>query len=413
MTMLPDCAVDLSSGESFRDGFPHEFLTWLRQNDPVHWHEPTEKTPDGEGFWVVSRHADVMSVLRDPAVFSSDRAGGLRERGGTGLKDERSAGSMLNMTDEPQHYRLRSLVNRGFTPRAVAELEDELRARTWRLLDDVDPSSFDAVHGFARELPAQAICLVLGVPESDRRDLLDALDAGIEADSPSIVSSDATRTIREYALGLIEQKRKSPDAGIMSTIVNARLDDGSELTDRELTAFFALLFPAGAETTRSAIAGAMLAFAQFPAEYDRLRLHPDLIYTAVDEIVRWTTPSVYKRRTASRDVELGARTIRAGDKVTVWEMSANRDGDVFDDPFVFDVGRKPNPHVGFGFGIHYCLGASLARLEMRVALEELTRRFATFEPAGPHVWTPNNRLFGLKHLPLSATPVPPAGGPDA
>ena len=396
----PACAVDLSTGDSFRDGFPHEFLAWLRLHDPVHWHAPTDRTPDGEGFWVVSRHADVMAVLRDPATYSSDRGGGLRERGGTGMKDERSAGTMLNMTDDPQHYRLRSLVNRGFTPKAIAELEDELRVRTSALLDAVGDTAFDAVHGFARELPAQAICIVLGIPEDDRRDLLDWLDHGIEADSTSIVSADATRHIREYAAELIRQKREHPDAAIMSTIVHARLDDGSRLDDRELTAFFALLFPAGAETTRSAIAGGIKAFIEYPDQYARLRNEPRLIGTAVEEIVRWTTPSVYKRRTASRDCELAGQTIRAGDKVTIWEMSANRDAAVFDEPFRFDVGRQPNPHVGFGFGTHFCLGASLARLELRLALEELVRRFDGFEAAGAHEWTPNNRLFGLKRLPV-------------
>jgi cytochrome P450 len=371
----------------------------------VHWHEPTARTPDGEGFWVVTRHSDVLHVLRNPTTFSSDRGSGLRERGGTGLKDEASAGSMLNMTDDPLHQRLRSLVSRGFTPRAVADLEAELRRRTSRLLDAlVDRGSFDAVHGFARELPAQAICIVLGVPEDDRPRLLDWLDAGIEADSTSIVSSEATTLIREYAADLIAAKRAHPDDGIMSTIVNARLDDGSALTDRELTAFFALLFPAGAETTRSAIAGGIDALIEHPAEHRRLIDDPTLVPTAVDEIVRWTTPSVYKRRTASSDTELAGVPIAAGDKVTVWEMSANRDEFVFTEPFRFDVGRAPNPHLGFGFGIHYCLGASLARLELRVAMEGLLARYGCFASAGPREWTPNNRLFGLKHLPVLGLP---------
>ncbi len=396
--------VDLSDAESFRDGFPHESFTWLRRHDPVHWHEPTAKTPDGEGFWVVSRHADVMTVLRDPATFSSDR-GGIRERGGTGMKDERAAGTMLNMTDGRQHERLRSLVNRGFTPRAVAALRHELGRRAEALLDAVGDRPFDAVHGFARELPAQAICIVLGVPEHDRPLLLDWLDAGIEADSPSIVSPEATRHLGRYAEQLIAARRAEPDGGIMSTIVNATLDDGSCLTDRELIAFFGLLFPAGAETTRSAIAGAVLAFAEHPEQYELVRRDPALLATAIEEIVRWTTPSVYKRRTASHDVELSGHTIRAGDKVTVWEMSANRDESVFDAPFTLDVGRSPNPHVGFGFGVHFCLGASLARLELGVAVDELVRRYEGFELTGGYDWMPNNRLFGLKHLTVRGRPA--------
>jgi len=396
---MPSPRIDLSDDESFRHGFPHDHFTWLRANDPIHWHRPTDKTPDGEGFWVVSRHADVMTVQRDAVTYSSDK-GGIRQAGGTGIKDERAAGRILNMTDDPQHHRLRSLVNRGFTPRAVGALENELRRRADSLLDDAGTEIFDAVEGFARELPSQAICIVLGVPESDRRSLLDALDAGIEAESQSIVSSQATAHLRQYSAGLIDAKRAEPDDAIFSTIVHATFDDGSRLSERELEAFFGLLFPAGAETTRSALAGAIKAFVDFPAQFDRLRANPALIPTAVEEIVRWTTPSVYKRRTASIDTELGGVRIGAGDKVTFWEMSANRDETVFDNPFQFDVGRDPNPHVGFGWGVHFCLGAGLARLEMKVALEALIDRYKGFDAAGPSQWTPNNRLFGLKSLPV-------------
>jgi cytochrome P450 len=396
--------VDLSDDETFRAGFPHEFFAQLRDHYPVYWHEPTARTPDGEGFWVVSRHADVNAVQRDTLTYSSDR-GGVRERGGTAIKDERTAGTMLNQTDDPQHQRLRTLVSRGFTPRAVAELRDELRRRAERMLDDAGTEPFDFVRGFARELPSQAICIVLGVPAADQPQLLDWLDAGVEADSPSILSADAMRHIRTYAIDLIAHKRTHPDAGIMSTIVEARSDDdGSRLTDAELIAFFALLFPAGAETTRSAIAGAVKAFVDYPEQFDRLRSDPSLMSTAVEEIVRWTTPSIYKRRTASRDTDLDGMRISTGDKVTVWEMSANRDERAFADPFVFDVGRYPNPHLGFGFGAHFCLGASLARLEIRVALELLAERYSGFELVGPTSWMPNNRLFGLKALPVRMLP---------
>jgi cytochrome P450 len=392
-------AIDLSDDETFRGGFPHERFAWLRAHDPVSWHPPTPRTPDGEGFWVVARHADVSRILRDPVTFSSDR-GGIRAKGGTAIKDERTAGTMLNQTDDPQHQRLRTLVNRGFTPRAVAALTADLRRRGAALLDAAGDEPFDFVHGFARELPSQAICLVLGVPPGDQPALIDWLDAGIEADSPSILSPDAMRKIRTYAVGLLADKREHPDAAIMSTIVHARDDAGSSLTDDELIAFFALLFPAGAETTRSAIAGAVHAFADHPGALDLLRDDPALVAGAIEEIVRWTTPSVYKRRTTSRDVELAGVPIAAGDKVTFWEMSANRDELVFADPFRFDVARSPNPHLGFGWGAHFCLGASLARLEIRVTLELLLERGVRVERAGPIAWMPNNRLFGLKHLPV-------------
>ena len=394
---IPRLGVDLTDVAAYADGFPHDAFTWLRQHDPVHWHEPTPTTPDGEGFWVVSRHADVLAVLRDPVTFSSDR-GGIRQHGGTGLKDEGVSGTMLNMTDAPTHDRLRSLVNRGFTPRAINALEAELRRRTRRLLAAVGDAPFDAVHAFGRELPAQAICIVLGVPEEDRRQLMDWLDTGIEEDSPSIVGPGATKHLRRYAAELIAAKRADRDNAIMSTIVHARGDDGSGLSERELIAFFALLFPAGAETTRSAISGAVKAFVDHPEQFAAVRANRQLLGPAVEEVVRWTTPSVYKRRTASRDTDLAGTTIRAGDKISVWEMSANRDERVFDEPFRFDVGRRPNPHVGFGFGAHFCLGASLARLELRIAIDELAEHFSAFEAAGAAEWTPNNRLFGLRRF---------------
>jgi cytochrome P450 len=400
MTVQP-AMIDLSDDESFRNGFPHDYFTFLRNTRPVFWHEPTDRTPDGEGFWVVSRYGESSAILRDPVTFSSER-GGIRAGGGTALKDEGGAGRVLNMTDDPQHRRLRALVNRGFTPRAISALEEELRRRARALIAAAGDDAFDFVQAFARELPGQAICLVLGVPESDRQALLDWLDRGIEDYSQSILSADSLRHLSDYAVELIERKRARPDDAIMSTIVHARYDegDGSALTDQELISFFMLLLPAGAETTRSALAGGVKAFIDDPAEFVRLRADVALIPTAVEEIVRWTTPSIYKRRTASRDVELGGVAISAGEKVTFWEMSANRDESVFEKPFNFDVGRAPNPHLGFGWGTHFCLGASLARLEIKVTLEVLVERFAGFEQRGADAWMPNNRLLGLKSLPI-------------
>jgi cytochrome P450 len=400
----PDCAVDLSDGQSFARGFPHDFFSWLRANDPVYWHEPTAATPDGEGFWVVSRYADVDAVFMDPATFSSDKAGG-RTAGGTSIKDERTAGKVLNETDDPQHRRLREICNRGFTVKAVAALEDELKRRTAALIDSLEVGErCNFALRVSREIPTQAICIVLGVPESDRKYLCDLVDAGVEQASGSVMAEGPVHDIRRYAQSFIESKRANPGNDIFSTIVHARMQpDGDALSDFELRSFFALLFPAGAETTTRTISGGMLALLENRDQWRRLRHDPGLLKTAVEEMVRWVTPSVYKRRTATRDVQLHGRRIREGDKLTVWEMSANRDERQFADPFTFDIARAPNKHLGFGIGVHFCLGAALARLELKVVFEALAASALDFELAGPLEWTANNRLCGLKGLPLAVT----------
>jgi cytochrome P450 len=399
----PPHAVDLSDPRSFAGGFPHDMFTWLRAHAPVWWHEPTAVTPDGEGFWVVSSYEHVMAVLRDPDTYSSETGGG-RVHGGTAIKDERQIGELLNLTDDPKHRRMRSLVNAGFTPRAIEALGADIRGRLADLLDRCPVGEpFEFVSAVASELPLQVICSILGIPQDDRRLLCDWMDRGIETASGSIIAPEYSARLREYGIQLIAAKRREPADDVLSTVVHARSDDdGSTLTDRELLGFFALLFPAGAETTRSAIAGAVKIFVDHPDQFARLQADPGLAPAAAEEVVRWTTPSVYKRRTATRDTELGGVPIRAGDKVVFWEMSANRDERVFERPFEVDLGRTPNPHVGFGWGVHFCLGAHLARLELRTTLEELAARYDGFEAAGPYEWMPNNRLFGLRRLPVRA-----------
>ncbi|HLK87168.1 MAG TPA: cytochrome P450 [Candidatus Binataceae bacterium] len=387
--------VDLSNSRSFAGGFPHDFFTHLRREAPVWWHEPTEFTPNGIGFWVVSRYHDVVAVFKDAETFSS-------ELGGTQIYDGKGMGYQLNQTDDPKHRRLRALVNKGFTPRMIGQLEGNLRERARRILDAVPlGESFDFVPAVARELPLQAICSILGVPHEDRAELIEIVDLAVSAGDGTVMSPHYLKRLSAYADTLIERKRTEPADDILSVIVHAQLDDGSpQLSNLELRAFFNLLFPAGAETTRGAIAGGLLALIENPPEMERLRARPELMKTAIEEMVRWTSPSVYKRRTATRDTELRGRAIRKGQKVTVWEMSANRDEDAFYEPFRFDVGRDPNNHVGFGLGAHFCLGANLARLEIRVMFEELFARFERFELAGPLAWTNNNRLVSLTRMPL-------------
>ena len=393
--------LDLSDGQTFAHGFPHEFFTWLRAHEPLYWHEPTAITPDGEGFWVVSRYADVDGVIMDPQGFSSDK-GGARTAGGTTIKDEISAGKVMNQTDDPLHKRLRAIVNEGFSVKAISALEGELRRRTRELITSLKRGEhLDFALRVAREIPTQAICIVLGVPQEDRLLLADWIDRGIAAPSDEVIAEEYVRKVRRYAQGLIEAKRAAPQPDIFSTIVHARFAaDGSTLSDHELRSFFGLLFPAGAETTTRSISGGLLTLLEWPAQFARLRADPALLKTAIEEIVRWTTPSCYKRRTATRDIARSGKRIREGDKVTFWEMSANRDERVFERPFEFDVARNPNKHLGFGAGVHFCLGSSLARLELRVVFEELLRSDLNFRQDGQALWMPNNRLVGLQSLPL-------------
>jgi cytochrome P450 len=406
--------VDLTDLDTFADGFPHDIFRLHRDQAPVWWHEPTAHTPDGEGFWSVATYDEVLQVLRDAASFSSE-TGGDRPYGGTILQDLPVAGIVLNMMDDPRHARIRRLVTRGLTPAAVRDLELELRGRMRRLIDSVD-GECDFLVDVAAELPMQAICLLLGVPEPDRHLLFDAVehifDIPDESDFLSMTPEReaAVGLLYEYGAALISERRAAPRPDMLSTVIHAELPDTDppRLSDDELSAFFSLLFSAGAETTRNAIAGAMLAFLAWPEQLDLLRSGRAPMGTAVEEILRWTTPSPSKRRTATTSFELGGQRISPGQKVVVWEGSANRDPRRFDEPDAFVLQREPNPHLAFGHGAHFCLGAHLARLEIRVALEEIMASVDSFTLAAPVQWTRSNRHTGIRHLPLrlhKATPT--------
>jgi cytochrome P450 len=397
--------LDLSDSATFVSGFPHAYFTWLRDNDPVFWHEPTAVTPDSEGFWVVTRYDDVKAIQTNPEVYSSE-TGGHRKMGGTAINDHPSAGKALNATDDPKHAMLRGVVMKGFTLHAVNALETELRRRINLLIDAFpEDQPFDFVHQFGREVPLQAICMVLGVPQEDRAQLCDWVDLGLSSASTEIIAPEYAQKIVDYGMALIEQKRRQPKDDILSAIVHARPDDagGLPLSDSELRNFFILLFAAGSETTRSAMAGGLKALVENPDQLALLRADRKHMKTAIEEIVRWTTPSIYKRRTATVDTTLGDHAIKPGDKVTFWEMSANHDERAFEAPFAFDITRSPNMHVGFGYGVHVCLGSMLARLEMRIGFEELLRRIGRFELAGDVDWMPNNRLLGIRRMPISVS----------
>ncbi|MCV7288101.1 cytochrome P450 [Mycolicibacterium wolinskyi] len=393
--------ADLTDLDNFADGFPHALFAVHRQQAPVYWHEPTEHTPDGEGFWSVATYAETLAVLRDPATYSSV-TGGSRPYGGTLLQDLAIAGQVLNMMDDPRHSQIRRLVSSGLTPRMIKRVEDDLRARARRLLDGVVPGEpFDFLVDVAAELPMQMICILLGVPESERHWLFQAIEpqfdfGGSRTASVGQMSAEEAGS-RMYAYGqeLIAAKRAEPTDDMLSVVANAT---DADMSDLELYLFFSLLFSAGAETTRNSVAGGLLALIENPAQLALLRADMSLLPTAIEEMVRWTSPSPSKRRTATRSVTLGGCEIEAGQKVQIWEGSANRDALVFVDADVFDITRKPNPHLGFGQGVHYCLGANLARLELRVLFEELLARFGAARLVKPVEWTRSNRHTGIRHL---------------
>ena len=398
--------IDFTDLGHFAEGFPHPLFAIHRREAPVFWHEPTEHTPDGEGFWSVATYAETLAVLRDPLTYSSV-TGGRRPFGGTLLQDLPIAGQVLNMMDDPRHALIRRLVSSGLTPRMIRRVEDDLRARSVNLLDAITPGTpLDFLIDVAAELPMQMICILLGVPDSERHWLFEAIEPSFDfggsrkGELGRLSVEDAGSRMYAYGSRLIAEKRAAPEDDMLSIVANATVDDpdAPSMSDIELYMFFSLLFSAGAETTRNAVAGGLLALAQHPDQFRRLRANPALLSGAVEEMVRWSTPSPSKRRTATGDTTLGGQSITAGQKVLVWEGSANRDELVFDRADEFDVGRKPNPHLGFGQGVHYCLGANLARLELRVLFEELLARFSDVRIAGPVEWTRSNRHTGIRHL---------------
>jgi cytochrome P450 len=316
------------------------------------------------------------------------------------------------MMDDPRHARIRRLVSSGLTPRMIRRVEDDLRQRARVLLDSVvSGAAFDFVREIAAELPMQMICLLLGVPETERHWLFEAVEPGFDfrgsrkSFETDIDSVAARQRMTDYGNALVAEKRRTPGDDMLSIVATATLADADppQLTATELYMFFSLLFSAGAETTRNALAGGLLALAERPQQYERLRSDPARLSTAVEEILRWTSPSPSKRRTATRATELAGIAIAAGDKVVVWEGSANRDERVFERAHEFDIDRAPNPHLGFGHGLHYCLGANLARLEMRVLFEELLPRFESVTVAEPVEWTRSNRHTGIRHLVVELT----------
>ena len=385
----------------------HDLFTRLRAEDPVHWTEEE----NGPGFWSITKHADLKIINRDAEGFSSEANGvNLLELDGDNPFDMR--GKIMLMTDPPRHTRYRLLVNKGFTPRMIGLIEQHLRYRTELIVDAViETGGCEFVTDLAAELPLQAIAEIMGVPSEDRHLLFNWSNRMVGADDPEYQSDDpdeATSAVMElymYAAGLGELRRADPKDDVVTKLINAEID-GDSLSQEEFELFILLLAVAGNETTRNATAHGMIALMEHPEELAKLRSDPErYIDGAVEEILRWATPVMHFRRTAMKDLELRDKVIKAGDKVVMWHISANRDEEVFEDPFRFDIERSPNDHIAFGGGgAHFCLGTNLARMELRLIFREVVSRMNDIEFDGDVQRLRSNFIGGVKHIPISFTP---------
>ncbi|HEX5267188.1 MAG TPA: cytochrome P450 [Acidimicrobiales bacterium] len=400
--------INLLDRDRFTDGVPHDWFTYLRKNAPIYRHPE----PDGPGFWVFTKHDDVVAIGRDAKHFSSDQGRG----GVVGLEDPtaeqmeaqraQEGGNLMLTMDPPPHTRYRKLVNRGFTPRMIGMLEDHIREVSATIVEEgLAKGEVDFVVDMASELPLIVIAELMGVPHEDRHKIFEWSNRMIGSEDPEyIVDQEEVQAafveMFLYAQQLAEKRRAEPRDDIISKLLSADVD-GDQLTEMDFNLFFLLLAVAGNETTRNAISHGMNAFLENPDQYDRLVAHPELVDTAVEEIIRWASPVMYFRRNVTEDIEYKGHQLKAGEKVSIWYASANRDEDVITDPFKFDVGRNPNPHVAFGGGgPHHCLGSNLARMEVKHFYAELIKRVAKVEAVGKPALLRSNFIGGIKHLPV-------------
>ena len=405
--------IDLASHDFFVNEVPHWAFRVLRERDPIHWQ--AERAPN-RGFWALTRHRDIEAVLRDTRTYSS--AGGitLEEQDPEEIEARRS---MIDM-DPPGHTRLRRLVSKLFIRSAVAQYEGFVREQARLVLDRALPKrEFDFVEEVSRELPIRVLARLMGVPDADLPMCIELGDAMISQADPEYsravidkqdtseyrllpFRSPAALELTAYGHGLAEERRRQPKDDLVTRLVQAEVD-GERLSEREFDNFFCLLIVAGNETTRHAITHGMLALSERREQWDRLREDPGLLPVATEEILRWGSVTMHFRRTATRDVKLRGKQIREGDKVVVWFVSGNFDQAVFPEPDRFDVGRDPNPHMTFGSGgPHVCIGAHLARLEIRVMFEELFSRLSDLQVSGPVARLRSNFINGIKHMPVHA-----------
>lgn len=392
-------SLDLQDPATYSAGVPHEHFNALRAEHPVFRH-PHPAWPDG--FWALTRHGDVQRVSRDAATFRNAPNPFLEETGG----DTSGSELLLISLDPPDHTKMRKLINRGFTPRRVADLTDRIQATVDRLIDEVaERGECDLVKDLAVELPLQVIADLVGVPHEDRHQVFEWTEVtfGFDQDVSAEQRQEATMAMYAYADQMCEIRKSEPHDDLISVLMDAEVD-GERLTQLQIDLFFLLLQNAGSETTRNLITSGTVALLEHPDQFELLRGDLSLVPTAIEELLRYVTPVILFKRTAAADTEIAGQPISAGDRVVMFYSSANRDEHAFDDPHRLDVTRSPNDHLAFGAGgPHFCLGASLARLEARIMFEQLLTRFEGLEVVGdpatlPRVWS--NLIDGYSSLPV-------------
>jgi cholest-4-en-3-one 26-monooxygenase len=406
---VPDIPLgfDFTDPELYVRRVPSEELAELRRTSPVWWNAQRRGSAgfDDEGFWVVTRHADIMEISRRSELYSSyENTALIRYREGMSRDEiEVQRVILLNM-DPPEHTAVRAIVSRGFTPRSVDRLRDGLRERAEQIVATaLAHGSGDFVTDVACELPLQAIADLIGIPQEDRQKVFAWSNQMIGSDDPEYQGAeiDAAMQVLAYAMEMAEDRRASPRDDIVTKLVHAEID-GEHLGADQFGYFVLMLAVAGNETTRNAISHGMMAFFANPDQWELFKAgRPE---TAADEIIRWGTPVTVFQRTALADTELGGQPIKAGDRLGLFYRSANFDESVFDHPERFDILRSPNPHLGLGgTGAHYCLGANLAKMEIGLIFNAIADAMPAIRQAGDAERLRSGWLNGIKHLPVSYT----------
>lgn len=413
--------INLAFPDLFEQGRHHEAFKVLRREKPIHWNEGGDEI---KGFWSVVRFEDLVAVSRRPDIWSSERGIVFAEP-----RDEAEAtlaangnGKMLITMDPPRHVKLRRLVNKGFTPRAVGAMEAHIREITTDILDDIAArGECDFVTDVAALIPLAVICEMMGVPKSEwalmfqlTNKVLGSGDPEYQTDVPEdqrgtneaarLTGNMGTMQMFGYFAQQLQLRRAERRDDLVSLLIDSEID-GEHLTDEDILWFCFLLILAGNETTRNAMSGGLLALFNNPGERQRLQNDLSLLPSAVEEIIRYVSPVTHMARVALEDTQIGGVPMKKGERIVMWYPSANRDESVFPDGDVFNITRSPNDHIAFGIGEHFCLGAGFARLELKVLFEQLLTRFPDIAQAGPEERLRSNFIGGIKHLPVRYTPA--------